>query len=389
MPGEEKRWQEALDYVASINNGSGFCGFKDWHLPNKKELRSLIDYSKETPALPTGHPFLNVKNDDYWSSTSYENSPEKAWKVYMGVGNDGTYMKAAEFYVWPVRTHSQSPPALLGQTGQSNCYNSSGTPVTCAGTGQDGEIKAGMAWPSPRFSVTGDCVIDHLTGLMWTKNTQYATTNWQWAYVPVGLLNVYGYCGSSNWRLPNINELASVTHAGQSDPVTWLRTQGFLNVNQGYYWSSTSYIHDSRTAWNLIMGFGEVAYRDGLKDRLYYVWPVTTYVGPGPPSAVTNAAGNVAIRSAKLNGTVNPNSISTNYYFEWGTNASYGKATGSQSAGSGTGNVSVSANLTSLIPNTTYHFRLVAVNSSGTSLGSDMTFKTRVGLPGLLLLLGN
>ena len=62
----------------------------------------------------------------------------------------------------------------LPRTGQTICYNVSGTAIACAGTGQDGDTPAGVAWPSPRFTVgTGaeaKCVTDNLTGLMWTKD---------------------------------------------------------------------------------------------------------------------------------------------------------------------------------------------------------------------------
>ncbi|MEW6185017.1 MAG: hypothetical protein AB1585_04665 [Thermodesulfobacteriota bacterium] len=58
----------------------------------------------------------------------------------------------------------------LPQTGQNKCYiySSDDIPgeIPCTGVGQDGEVRAGVAWPSPRFTVSGDCVIDNLTGLM-------------------------------------------------------------------------------------------------------------------------------------------------------------------------------------------------------------------------------
>jgi hypothetical protein len=51
--------------------------------------------------------------------------------------------------------------------------------------------------------------------------------------------------------------------------------------------------------------------------------------------------------------------------------------------------VPVSINVNGLTPLTTYHFRLVAINSAGTSYGSDMTFKTIAPLPWVMLLLGD
>ena len=112
------------------------------------------------------------------------------------------------------------------------------------------------------------------------------------------------------------------------------------------------------------------------------------------PTVTTESATEITSSSVILNGTVNPNGESTTYYFEYGTSTSYGSNTPTTSAGSGTADVSVSANITGLSPNTTYHFRIVATNSAGTSYGSDKTFITEEddsdgdGLPDNLEMLG-
>jgi len=67
-------WPSALAW--SNNLANGICGLSDnsvagdWRLPNINELRSLVDYSRHDPALPGGHPFLNVQSNWYWSSTT-------------------------------------------------------------------------------------------------------------------------------------------------------------------------------------------------------------------------------------------------------------------------------------------------------------------------------
>src|SRR5206468_2385383 len=95
----------------------------------------------------------------------------------------------------------------------------------------------------------------------------------------------------------------------------------------------------------------------------------------GPAVVMTNPASLIASFSATLNGTVNPHGLSTNVHFEYGTTTSYGSATAAQTK---TGNTyqSVSANISGLTANTTYHFRIVATNSSGTTRGSDRAFAT-------------
>ena len=96
------------------------------------------------------------------------------------------------------------------------------------------------------------------------------------------------------------------------------------------------------------------------------------------PTVTTGSATSVSSDSATLNGTVDPNGVSATYYFEYGATTSYGTSTTSTSAGSGTSAVSVNAPISGLTANTTYHNRLVATNSVGTSYGEDKTFSTGI-----------
>ena len=96
------------------------------------------------------------------------------------------------------------------------------------------------------------------------------------------------------------------------------------------------------------------------------------------PAVVTGMASSVTETEATFNGTVNPNEANVSECrFEYGISMSYGSsAPCSPSPGSGTNPVPVAATVTGLAPGTTFHFRVVATNSAGTSLGSDQTFKT-------------
>ncbi len=95
------------------------------------------------------------------------------------------------------------------------------------------------------------------------------------------------------------------------------------------------------------------------------------------PTVITTAASSVTSASATLNGTVNANNASTAVTFEYGTTVSYGTAvTATPSPVTGTSVTSVSYALSGLAPNTTYHFRVVGVNTAGTANGNDMTFTT-------------
>ena len=95
------------------------------------------------------------------------------------------------------------------------------------------------------------------------------------------------------------------------------------------------------------------------------------------PTVTTDTASNISTTSATLNGTVNPNSLSTTVKFEYGTTTNYGsEVTAIESPVSGMSPVSVSAQLTGLSPNTTYHYRVVGTNSVGTTNGTNQSFTT-------------
>lgn len=101
-------------------------------------------------------------------------------------------------------------------------------------------------------------------------------------------------------------------------------------------------------------------------------------ITPGAPGASTGSATSVASTGTTVNGNVNPDGLATTYHFDWGTTASYGNSSSDQTAGSDYASHAFSASLTSLSAGTTYHYRLVATNSSGTTYGSDQTFTTTV-----------
>lgn len=89
------------------------------------------------------------------------------------------------------------------------------------------------------------------------------------------------------------------------------------------------------------------------------------------PTAVTGAATNVGDSGATLAGTVTPDGAPVTARFEYGTTTAYGRTAAA------TGATAVSATLTGLAPETTYHYRLVATSpGGGTGRGQDRTFRT-------------
>ena len=169
-------------------------------------------------------------------------------------------------------------PAPVDKTGQTMSY----------ATGDDGDLKKGVAWPSPRFNDNSDGTItDNLTGLIWLKNANCTETvggvsktngylTWANALTWSNAL-ANGSCSLSDgsaagaWRLPNIKELQSLVDFGRFNPALPFE-HPFSGVQSGDYWSSTSLAGNAIRAWFLYLYYGDV-YHDG-KSGGSYVWPV-------------------------------------------------------------------------------------------------------------------
>jgi hypothetical protein len=168
--------------------------------------------------------------------------------------------------------------ALVHQSGQILCYDTAGVEIPCSGTGQDGDLRMGVPWPTQRFVDNGNgSISDNLTGLIWLKNANcFGNRSWTAAMTSANALTS-GACGltdgsvAGDWRLPNKKELESVINRRQPDPAAWLNTVGFSNVVSNY-WSSSSYSYDTTSAWYCILSGGLTTVRN--KGSYSSVWMV-------------------------------------------------------------------------------------------------------------------
>jgi alpha-tubulin suppressor-like RCC1 family protein len=100
-------WQAAQQFVQEMNNGERpNMGYTDWRLPSINELETLVDEGKFYPALPDFHPFENVRNHFYWSSSRGVDIFAYIWILDMASGEKVIdYVSACNYrHVWPVRT---------------------------------------------------------------------------------------------------------------------------------------------------------------------------------------------------------------------------------------------------------------------------------------------
>jgi len=115
-----RQWLTDNNYDACINNSSlclnvsgdtavGYCenlsfaGYEDWRLPSRKELQTLVDYSRKDPAINS--TFINTSSRDYLTVTTYANDNNNSvWSIHFYTGRQYYIRKNSASYVRCVRT---------------------------------------------------------------------------------------------------------------------------------------------------------------------------------------------------------------------------------------------------------------------------------------------
>ena len=191
-------------------------------------------------------------------------------------------------------TKGTRPKAPVPQTGQTTCWETDpttqqSTQIPCEGTGQDGDIQAGVPLPTPRFRDNGDgTVTDLLTGLIWLQQANCFAVARPWLEaLDAAQQFAAPQCGLADgsvpgdWRLPNVRELQSLLdfdfvnptlsnaagtgHATNGDPFTGVQFQ---------YWSSTTGVNARQSAYIVGTFDGRTFVENKLSYFPVYVWPV-------------------------------------------------------------------------------------------------------------------
>ena len=237
-------WTEALDFVAEMNREKAF-GYRDWRLPERRELFSLVSHDRINPAVPAGAPFKNVFSGYYWTATTCSRLQDQAWYMHLGGGRLQRGMKHGSYMVWPVRRQSEEPHA----------------PASAS----DPRAPSSRSADAVRYVIEGDAVLDRRTGLEWASDaiTASGSLNWNSALEFIAGMNNGNLHGRRDWRLPNVRELESLIDLGRHTPAL---SEGhpFGRLPEGC-WSSTTSVYEPRYAWVVYLQDGAVGV--GYKKR--------------------------------------------------------------------------------------------------------------------------
>ena len=190
-------WEEALAYCENLTYG----GYGDWRVPTPHEFQTITDSSRSCPAIDTTY---FKYGGDLWTSKTQETTGKVL--VFMPWGGD---------FLTSGKTGSNKTMCVRGE----ELFEANLITTTAA---------------------NGDTIVSDLTtNLMWQKSYE-EEMSWHEALNYCENLN---YAGYSDWRLPNINELMSLTNYDKFEPAS-----DFPDMPDIYFLSSTSSDSHSYTA---------------------------------------------------------------------------------------------------------------------------------------------
>jgi len=225
-------WQKTDGGEMTIQNAQLYCntltlgGYTNWRLPNAYEGYSILNLGDLNPALDTNY-FTKNSAEYWWTSDRQVGDTSVIWVTNAGGGIGNHPMTETisaggvkNFYVRAVRNIT-TPPVIPAH-----------------------------------FTDNGDgTVTDNLTSLTWEKVLVQDTIPWEQALNYADTLKLAGY---TDWRLPNIKELQSISDLTVTNPA--MNPIFTLGTGAKFYWSSTTQFNNAPDAWYLNSQYGITTY---------------------------------------------------------------------------------------------------------------------------------
>ncbi len=230
------------DFIRAVND-EGLCGYHDWRLPDRDELRNLVAFDI-TPPGPTidSRFFPGTVNGPYWSATPSADRDDEAWLVDFW---DGDVAFGAKRDTYRLRLVRGERP--WGASGGSPCRP--GRPATA---------------PTNRFERLADGIRDRYTGLVWQtcalgqdgrdcengRGEERLLSRAEATAAAAALRQRSGL----DWRLPTVKELESLLELGCKSPA--IAADLFPATPVRPFWSGTANAGDAGQGWfvNFFLG---------------------------------------------------------------------------------------------------------------------------------------
>lgn len=170
-------WGGALQLSVQASD----AGAVDWRVPNRKELESLVEFCGHSPAINLVQ-FPDTPAERFWTSTTFVDTPSRAWDVYFSDGYSGASGKSADLlHVRLVRT------APAGSLLSPQSISFAAAPVLSVGSSVNLEVVASsglpvvLASPTPNICAVSGSLVSGLAGGVCTVS---ASQNGDATYYP-------------------------------------------------------------------------------------------------------------------------------------------------------------------------------------------------------------